>query len=424
MRREVKVLKDLKGIQGTVSLIDFFDRPEKFHIVQDYAKGGDVFDRLAKRNTFSEENARDLARRLLETMRDMHKRGYVHRDLKPENLLLKDEENLNKDEEDYSNILVADFGFSKKIPDGGLKTRCGTPAFVAPEILVGGVFYRQEIDMWSVGVLLFLLIGGYPPYVGENNRDLFQKIRAADYIFHEKNWTHVSIGAKQLIAALMCVNPEHRWTAEQALECSWVQTEGDTLSMRSLSPALAELRKFNARRKLKSAIGAVRWATTASFWNADNVTFSNPQKTLKKTPLTFLDVYDMTRKLTKGSFATVWECKRKENQEIFAVKVINRQGLARSEDEAVMNETAIVQSLDHKHIVKMVDFFEETDYFFLVMDYMTGGDVFDRIVDKNQYTEKDARDLVRILLEAVEFMHEHGVAHRDLKPQNLLLRVS
>jgi calcium/calmodulin-dependent protein kinase I len=272
--REVDVLKELRDVQGIVSLIDFFVKPDVFHIVQVLARGGDVFDRLAKRTTYSEKDARKLAKQLLETMRDMHERRFIHRDLKPENLLLKHEDI-------DSNILLADFGFSKKIPKEGLKTRCGTPAFVAPEILVGSQ-YDESVDMWSVGVLLFLLIGGYPPFQDENHRGLFRKIRAADYIFHETYWEHVSADAKVLISSLMCVNPEYRWTAVQALNCNWIETHDEFLSTRSLKKALEELRKFNARRKLKSAIRAVHWATSATFWKPDFITFSQQQVTWDK----------------------------------------------------------------------------------------------------------------------------------------------
>jgi serine/threonine protein kinase len=407
-------------------LIDFFVKPNVFHIVQVLARGGDVFDRLAKRTTFSENDARRLAKQLLETMRDMHERGFVHRDLKPENLLLKSED-LD------SNILVADFGFSKKIPKEGLKTRCGTPAFVAPEILVGSQ-YDESVDMWSVGVLLFLLIGGYPPFQDENHRGLFRKIRAADYIFHETYWEHVSADAKVLISSLMCANPEYRWTAVQALNCDWIQAKDEFLSTRSLTKALEELRKFNARRKLKSAIRAVHWATSATFWKPDFVTFSQQQVTWDKeeaavvprnlSPSTFRDIYKLKKKVRTGSFATVWECVHRETGACYAVKVINREGLKPSDDEAVLNEVAILQSMSNRHIIQILDFFEEKDYFFMVMDYMRGGDVFDRIVEKNQYTEKDARDLSISLLKAVCFLHQQGVAHRDLKPQNLLLSVS
>jgi serine/threonine protein kinase len=114
----------------------------------------------------------------------------------------------------------------------------------------------------------------------------------------------------------------------------------------------------------------------------------------------------------------------KSTGELYAVKVIKREGLKPADDEAVLNEVAILQSLMCKDIVQLVDFYEEKDYFFMVMEYMQGGDVFDKIVEKNHYTEKDARDLVIVLLRAVRFMHGRGIAHRDLKPQNLLLLVS
>lgn len=431
-------MKALVHVPGIVRLVDFFVQPNEFHVVQVYARGGDVFDRLAHRTTYTERDARDLARQLLNTIGAMHSLGYVHRDLKPENLLLQDVM-------DDADILVADFGFAKKVPAEGLSTRCGTPAFVAPDILVGER-YREQVDCWSVGVLLFLLLGGYAPFQDQNHRGLFRKIRAADFVFHETYWEHVSVEAKQLIANLLIVNPEHRWTPQDALESTWIKMTDEELAKRDLSPSLRELRKFNGHRKLKSAMHAVHWATSAKFWNADNVTFSQmssnsaehslehsstatvatmtPSEITKNHPkLTFRDVYDLVKKLRKGSFATVWECHHKTTNDIFAVKIIKRAGLKPSEDEAVMNEVAILQSMVHKHIVQLVDFYEEPDYFFLVMEYMTGGDVFDRIVERNHYTERDARDLAHVLLKAVKFMHDSGVAHRDLKPQNLLLKV-
>eukprot|EP00548_Thalassiothrix_antarctica_P001936 CAMPEP_0194146890 /NCGR_PEP_ID=MMETSP0152-20130528/22213_1 /TAXON_ID=1049557 /ORGANISM="Thalassiothrix antarctica, Strain L6-D1" /LENGTH=690 /DNA_ID=CAMNT_0038847539 /DNA_START=71 /DNA_END=2143 /DNA_ORIENTATION=+ len=438
--REVEVMKDLNDIDGIVSVIDFFVKPNEFHIVQDLAHGGDVFDRLAKKTVYTERDACELAKRLLETMHSMHERGYVHRDMKPENLLLRHESH-------DADILVADFGFSKKVPQGGLKTKCGTPAFVAPEILLGAK-YSQQVDMWSVGVLLFLLLGGYPPFQDENHHDLFRKIRAADYIFHESYWEHVSIEAKQLISSLLIVNPKSRWTAEQTLnEAKLFKLDYETLKKRDLTKTLTEVRHFCAKRKLKSVMHAVSWMKSATFWSQDTVTFSQQIKqqssvastvsndttdearvrsplnlTLTPPPVDFRSTYELKEKIRKGSFATVWECVHKETKDMFAVKIINREGLKPSDDEAVMNEVAIMQSLAHRHIVQLVDFYEEKEYFFLVMDYMTGGDVFDRIIGMHHYTEKDARDLVQVLLKAVKFMHDRGVAHRDLKPQNLLLK--
>lgn len=434
--REVNVLKELINVEGIVALIDFYVDPSTFHIVQVFAEGGDVFDRLAHRTTYSEKDARDLSKRLLSTLAEMHKRGYVHRDLKPENLLLRDEM-------DDGNIMLADFGFAKKIPEEGLKTRCGTPAFVAPEILIGEPYFEQA-DVWSCGVVLFLLLGGYPPFQDPNHRGLFRKVRAADYVFHETYWEHVSVEAKQLISSLLVVNVKHRVTAPEAVESStWLNMPAEALKIRDLTPSLREMRKFNGKRKLKGAMDAVRWVSGASFFKAEKCTFSqqmvsthhdnsflnggakkenNHLESFIRVPkISFRDVYELKNKLRKGSFATVWQCVHNETQDVYAVKIIKREGLKPSDDEAVMNEVAIMQSLVHKHIVQLVDFYEEKDYFFLVMDLMNGGDVFDRIVQKNHYTENDARHLCKVLLQAVKYMHDKGVAHRDLKPQNLLL---
>ena len=114
---------------------------------------GDVFERLASTTTYSEKHARDLAIHLLRAMEHLHEHKIAHRDLKPENLLLLDKK-------DDATILVADFGFAKYVPDGLLRTRCGTPAFVAPELLVNDCRYDERVDMWSSGCLLYMLLGG------------------------------------------------------------------------------------------------------------------------------------------------------------------------------------------------------------------------------------------------------------------------
>lgn len=428
-------MKDLVDVEGIVGLIDFYVEPEKFHIVQVFAEGGDVFDRLAHRTTYSERHARDLAKRMLNALAMMHERGYIHRDLKPENLLLRDEI-------DDGDIMLADFGFSKKVPEEGLKTRCGTPAFVAPEIVIGEPYY-YDADSWSCGVVLFLLLGGYPPFQDANHRGLFRKIRAADYVFHEQYWDHVSIEAKQLIASLLVVDQKHRMKPKDALESAWMLTEDETLEARCLAPSLKEIRKFNGKRKLKASFDAVRWAASAKFFKASKISFSqqmvsqhhdnsfvshHPEGHIDTEhhaeKVSFRDIYELKNKIRRGTFATVWKCQHIETKEEFAVKIIKRKDLKPIDDEAVMNEVAILQGLVHDHVVQMVDFYEEKDYFFLVMDFMAGGDVFDRIVEKNAYTEKDARHLCQVLLTAVKFLHEKGIAHRDLKPQNLLLTVS
>ena len=454
--REVSILHELVSHPHVITLVDFFVTRDHLYIVQELAAGGDVFARLCLRNHYSEEDARQLSVVLLETVSYIHERRIVHRDLKPENLLLRDES-------DDSSMLLADFGFARRIPEKEkCTTRCGTPAFVAPEVLLG-IPYATSVDLWSVGCLLYFLISGYPCFQGNNHRDLFRKVRAGDFVFHEKYWKNVSVSAKQLIANLLTVNADKRWTALQALESKWIREESaQQLSSHDLSGSLREMDKFRPRRKWKSAAHAIGWAATAPFWVSEAVTFSQQlskwdQKVFesedkddaatagssKKTsvsmpnfsnlrPLSsimskisrvrFSDVYELGAQLRKGSYATVWECVHKQSKEVLAVKRIVREGLQTSDDEAVLNEVALMQSLSgNKYVVQLLDFFEEEDCFYLVMEYMKGGDVFDRVVEKSHYTEKDARDLAIILLKAVRSLHQSHIAHRDIKPQNLLL---
>ena len=432
--REVGILKDFRDVDHIVTLIDFYETPQSFHIVQVYAQGGDVFDRLAKRTSYTEKDARDLGVILLQTMQHLHERKLCHRDMKPENLLLRNTL-------DDTSILVADFGFAAYVPDEGLKTRCGTPAFVAPQIMVGNR-YTQQVDMWSVGCLLFMLIGGYPPFQDDSHRGLFRKIRAADFTFHEVYWKNVSLHAKQLISKLLTVDPFFRLNAKQSLQTAWLEVQNTAdLSVRDLSISIGELKKFNARKTLKSAMTAVLWSVGTAFrhdkvsdltqatdqWDeetSEKATASHETAfSLSKAHKSkFADVYELGDKIHRGSFAVVKECFHREWNQKYAVKIIKREADG-STDEAVLHEVAIMNHLDHPNIVNVVDFFEEPDNYYIVMELMSGGDVFDRIVEMTQYTEKDARDLAKILLEAVSYMHANGVAHRDLKPQNLLLKV-
>ena len=252
--REVSILKLVKDLPHVVRLIDFFVEPQTFYMVQVYAAGGDVFDRLAARSNYTEKDARDLAKILLQTIEAIHEKTIVHRDLKPENLLLKSAT-------DDTSILLADFGFARTVPEKGCITRCGTPAFVAPEILLG-LPYKTSVDLWSIGCLLYMLIGGYPPFQGANHRALFRKVRASDFIFHEAYFQTVSVSAKQLISGLLTVNSSVRWTATKALECDWFhKTPVDRLLKNDLSGNLEELQKFKPRQKWKSTgAKAVAWS--------------------------------------------------------------------------------------------------------------------------------------------------------------------
>ena len=255
--REVELLQELQDLRHVVPVIDFMVEPQSIYVVQQYARGGDLARRLAEKKFFTEQEVRSIAVTLFETLDVMHtKHAIVHRDLKPENMLLSDAMT--------DQVLLADFGLAKKVPKEGLKTKCGTPAFVAPEIILGKR-YHQPIDMWSIGCILFMMIGGSPPFQIEGVKDIgayFQKIRSGNFSFHQDRWKFVSVHCKRLIARLLIVSPTARYTARMALESDWIKGAGRKTLKRGVATAEpAWDNNFNG--PFQSAMQVVRVAVSA-----------------------------------------------------------------------------------------------------------------------------------------------------------------
>lgn len=249
LKDEIQVLNELKH-GHIIQLYDVFDERSYIYLVTELMSGGELFDRIVQKAYYNEKEARDLCKILFESIAYCHSKSVAHRDLKPENLLL-----VSKD--DDSQMKIADFGFAKKAPnDECLSTQCGTPGYVAPEILEG-VKYGLQADMWSLGVIVYILLGGYPPFIESTQKALFRKIRKGEYEFHEQYWKSVSKGAKDLIKQLLTVDPKNRITAEGALKNPWITGDDSALAGNDLGVNLAEFKRFNAKRKFKGAVKAV-----------------------------------------------------------------------------------------------------------------------------------------------------------------------
>lgn len=232
------------------SLYEVFEEENEFYIITELVEGGELFDRIVSKSHYSEGEARDLVKIFLETMAYMHESNVVHRDLKPENLLLTSAE-------DNADLKIADFGFAKKITELlPNETACGTPGYVAPEILRGDP-YGAEVDIWSMGVIIYVLLAGYPPFYDEDQKKLFKKIKEGKYYFHDDYWSAVSPEAMDLIRKMLCVKQSERWTARQLLSHPWITMGVDDLKSKDLSGVITQMKKFNARRRLKSAMDAV-----------------------------------------------------------------------------------------------------------------------------------------------------------------------
>jgi len=231
---EAQIQRQLRSVPNIVHLFDFFVYEEKAYFVQELAHGGDVLSRLLEKKRYEEKDAKKLARNLIMTVRALHYKEIVHRDLKPENLLLKSTNNDTK-------IMLCDFGDAykytseEKEQDDKLFTICGTPAFMAPEIMLKDGYRGKEVDMWSIGCIIFLLIGGYAPF-GYDQNIAYERSSEGDYDFKRSPWTtEVSSSAMNFISKLLKVDPEERLTASEALSCSWLSSSAKKIKKKSSS---------------------------------------------------------------------------------------------------------------------------------------------------------------------------------------------
>lgn len=247
---EVEVMRKLNH-PNLVQFIDYFEGVDYNYLVMELMSGGELFTRIVEKEKYSEKEAQRLIRTLTDAMGYCHSAGVVHRDLKPENILLANDS-------DDAPIKIADFGFAKfdKGNAHQLSTACGTPGYVAPEILSGGK-YGREVDVWSCGVIFYILLCGYPPFHSSNQARLFELIKTGTFEFDPTDWKDISEQAKDLIRKILVVDPAKRYTTSQILTHPWLLSE---VSDAPLTSTLGQLKMFNARRKLRAGMNAVRSA--------------------------------------------------------------------------------------------------------------------------------------------------------------------
>jgi calcium/calmodulin-dependent protein kinase I len=198
-----------------VRLYNAYEEPDYFYLVQEMMTGGELFDRIIEKQFYNEQEARDAAREVLSAIDYMHSKKVVHRDLKPENLLLA-----SKDSD--TNIKICDFGFAtREVEPNSLTTMCGSPNYVAPEI-VTGIPYGKQVDMWSLGTIVFLLLGGYAPFEEPDLKTEYERISTGDYEYDEEYWEDVSDDARDFINKLLVVDPAERMTARMATLHNWI----------------------------------------------------------------------------------------------------------------------------------------------------------------------------------------------------------
>ncbi|XP_068763181.1 calcium/calmodulin-dependent protein kinase type 1 isoform X1 [Struthio camelus] len=247
IENEIAVLHKIKH-PNIVALDDIYESSSHLYLIMQLVSGGELFDRIVEKGFYTERDASALIRQILDAVKYLHDMGVVHRDLKPENLLYY---SLDED----SKIMISDFGLSKIEGCGSvMSTACGTPGYVAPEVLAQKP-YSKAVDCWSIGVIAYILLCGYPPFYDENDAKLFEQILRAEYEFDSPYWDDISDSAKDFIKHLMEKDPSKRFTCEQALQHPWIA--GDTALDKNIHQSVSEQIKKNfAKSKWKQAFNA------------------------------------------------------------------------------------------------------------------------------------------------------------------------
>jgi len=249
--REIEIMENCQHA-NVIRLYEIFDEKEKMNLVMELVTGGELFDEIVSRGSFTEKDSAKVMRTLCSALAYLHSKKVVHRDLKPENILLAcKKEDLPPGVE--PEIKVADFGLARVISDKDMmRTACGTPGYVAPEVLKNKGYSSGAVDLWSAGVILYILLCGFPPFYEEELPALFDQILKGRYDFPSPWWDNVSTGAKDLVKGLLTVDPAKRLTAEDVLKHQWICGNAPDTALNT-----SQLKKYNASRKLKAAAAKI-----------------------------------------------------------------------------------------------------------------------------------------------------------------------
>ncbi|XVE94502.1 hypothetical protein REPUB_Repub02eG0014100 [Reevesia pubescens] len=244
VRREILILQHLTGQPNIVEFKGAYEDRQSVYLVMELCSGGELFDRIIAKGSYSERQAASICRQIVNMVHVCHFMGVMHRNLKPENLVL-----VSKDED--SPMKAIDFGVSVFIEEGKMYTdRVGNPYCVAPEVLQ--CRYGKEIDVWSAGVILYILLRGEPPFWGETEEEICKAVLEGNLDLKSWPWPSISEGAKDLIRKMLARDPKKRITAAQALEHPWMKEGGDASDKPIDSAVLSRLKQFRVMNKLKN----------------------------------------------------------------------------------------------------------------------------------------------------------------------------
>ncbi|KAL6647025.1 hypothetical protein ACP70R_014462 [Stipagrostis hirtigluma subsp. patula] len=243
VRREIQIMHHLAGHPNVINIVGAYEDAVAVHLVMELCAGGELFDRIIQRGHYSEKAAAQLARVIIGVVEACHSLGVMHRDLKPENFLF-----VNQKEE--AALKAIDFGLSIFFKPGEIfYDVVGSPYYVAPEVLMKN--YGCEVDVWSAGVIIYILLSGVPPFWDESEQGIFEQVLQGELDFESDPWPNISGSAKDLVRRMLIRDPQKRLTAHEALCHPWVCVDGVAPDKPLDSAVLTRLKQFSAMNKLK-----------------------------------------------------------------------------------------------------------------------------------------------------------------------------
>lgn len=247
---EVEILSKLSH-PNIMQIYEFYDDNKNFYIISELCKGGELYEMIIKKGFLTEYEAAVIMKQLLSAICYSHKNNVVHRDLKPENILLDDKN-------DTLLIKLIDWGGARYYQKNKKMSKLhGTPYYIAPEVL--NADYDEKCDIWSAGVILYILLCGYPPFGGDSEEEIMEEVKNGKFDFPEKEWKSVNPHAKELIQKMLTKNPADRITANQCLAHKWFEilnSKNKPSSSEKLISAVSNMKVFKKERKLEQATTA------------------------------------------------------------------------------------------------------------------------------------------------------------------------
>ncbi|XP_059619454.1 ribosomal protein S6 kinase 2 beta isoform X2 [Phlebotomus argentipes] len=437
---ERNILADV-GHAFIVKLHYAFQTPGKLYLILDFLRGGDLFTRLSKEVMFTEEDVKFYLAELALALNHLHSIGIIYRDLKPENILLDQD----------GHIALTDFGLSKQPLDGS-KTYsfCGTVEYMAPEV-VNRKGHHFAADWWSFGVLMYEMLTGNLPFHGATRQETMNQILKTKLGMPD----NLSPEAQSLLRVLFKRNPQNRlgagpggiddikkheffatidWDALVTKQVRppfipavsrddafYFDTEYTSKSPRDspggpVSASAHEIFRgfsFVAPGLLDDAGMPISNGGAGAVGIQSKLPFSNEIPGVK--PGVFCDEYNLMQELGRGTFSVCRLCESKTTRKQYAAKIISK-----SDHDCREEVEILLRYGNHPNIVTLLGVHEDNSCVYLVMELLKGGELLDRILTIQRMSEMEASAVLRTVISAVAYLHEHGVVHRDLKPSNLL----